>query len=185
MTRSAKRAAWAFAAGCGCGLLVGVGMFLGAGWAGRGEIAFPEHALHAAATHGGDSVAIASGPIDDGMEGLFTLDFLTGELACTVVNPRTGTLGGLYRHSVVKDLPVEDGKQPKFLMVTAIANFRTGVAGNTRPAQSVLYVCDAHTGKWACYMLPWNREAANMNVVQAQPMVRLGVGSARGAALRN
>jgi expansin (peptidoglycan-binding protein) len=142
------------------------------------RVQFPTTLLNATATHGGTTMAIATGPIQEGVEGFFVLDFITGDLTCSVLNPRTGQLGGAYKANVVADLGVEQGKQPQYLMVTGAANFRTQ-GGNIAPAESVVYVADANTGRYVGYWLPWNKTAAQYNFAQASPMVVLGTGSAR------
>jgi hypothetical protein len=163
------------------GLLVGLGMMIGVMVSDRirepHPFEFPDRLLHASATHGASTMALATGPIDDGVEGLFVLDFITGELQCSVLN-RNGQLGGLYRHNVVGDLGVQQGKQPKYLMVTGQANFRYS-GGSIRPAESVVYVADANTGSFAAYMLPWNRTASQYNSAQSNRMILLGKGAAR------
>ena len=159
--------------GAVAGLLVGVFVLQR-----TNQIDFPVTPLHATATHGGDTIALATGPIADQTEGLFALDFLTGELQCLVMNPRSRKLGGMFRTNVVKDLGVGKGKQPKYLMVTGFINWRT-TGGNMRPAQTIVYVADANTGHFAAYGLPWNRNAAQYNFSQVQPFVRLGIGNVR------
>ena len=169
------------------GLLVGLGMMIGAIVVTQSfqnpPLSFPAHLLHATATDGSSTMAIATGPIDEGVEGLFVLDFITGELQCSVLNPRTGTLGGLFKHNVTLDLGVEQGKQPHYMMVTGVANFRPAAGGNVRPASSVVYVADANTGNYAAYWLPWNRQAQQYNYAQMSPMMLLGKGSARNVAI--
>src|SRR5688572_8028363 len=61
------------------------------------DAALAELRLKAAASHGGETFAMATGLIDDGVEGLFCLDYLTGDLSCFVVNPRTGAPGGVFK----------------------------------------------------------------------------------------
>jgi hypothetical protein len=73
---------------------------------------------------------------------------------------------------------VEQGKDPRYLMVTGQLNFRAS-GGNIRPAQCVVYVADANTGNFVAYGLPWDRAAASYNVPQAMPMYVLGAGKAR------
>ena len=148
----------------------------------RPHMQLPTTFLHASATHGGTTMAIATGPIQEGVEGFFVLDFITGELTCSVLNPRTGQMGGAYRANVVADLGGEQGKQPQYLLVTGAANFRT-LGGNVTPAESVVYVADANTGRYVAYWLPWNRQAAQYNFAQASAMVVLGPGSARNVKL--
>jgi len=166
------------------GLSVGVGMLIGSLVTtnhGPARLSLPETLLHASATHGGDTMAIATGPISEGMEGLFILDFLTGQLQCQVLNPRTGAVGAMFGRNVVADLGAE-GKQPKYLMVTGQALFRN-MSGNMRLADSVVYIMDANSGRFAAYSIPWNRAAASYNMAQASPMILLGAGDARQIAI--
>jgi len=171
MLRNLKRGHWALLV---CGVMLGA--LMGAVVAVQfscPRFELPATLLNASSTHGGTTMAIATGPIQDGVEGLFVLDFITGEL-----NPRTGAMGGAFKANVVQDLGVEQGKQPQYLMVTGAANFRTQ-SGNIAPAESVVYVADANTGRYVGYWLPWNRTAAQYNFTQASAMMVLGTGSAR------
>lgn len=143
-----------------------------------GRIQLPETLLHASATESGDTMAIATGLIDEGVEGLFILDFITGNLQVAVINPRTGQLGGLYFHNVAADLGTQQGKAPKYLIVTGEYMYRS-FTGNVRPAQSIVYVADATSGRYAAYMLPWDRQASSYNFAQVNPMILLGKGLAR------
>jgi hypothetical protein len=172
-----------FVVGVALGLLIGIGMLTGATLtASLNPFASLETPLHALATHGGDTMAIATGPIDEGIEGVFILDFITGELICQVLNPRTGTLAGLYKRTVAKDLGIEQGKQPKYLMVTGFVEIRQNIS-NVKPADSILYIADANTGRYAAYVLPWNRAAFNQNVAQANDIIPFATGSARNFAV--
>jgi hypothetical protein len=167
------------------GLLIGVGMFIGslaATHSSPPQWNPPEVLLNATGTHGGETMAIATGPIDEGMEGLFILDFLTGQLQCHVLNPRTGAVGATFGRNVIGDLGAEGTKQTKYLMVTGQAAFRN-MSGNMRLASSVVYVADATSGRFAAYSIPWNRAAASSNMAQASPMILLGTGDARQIAL--
>ncbi|MFV1965846.1 MAG: hypothetical protein ACC628_10515 [Pirellulaceae bacterium] len=166
------------------GLLVGVGMLIGslvATHAGPAQWELPETLLHATGSCGGDTMAIATGPIDEGMEGLFILDYLTGQLQCYVLNPNTGVVGATFVRNVVGDLGAE-GKQTKYLLVTGQAVFRN-ISGNVRLADSVVYVMDANSGRFAAYSIPWNRTAFTSNVSQSSAMYLLGSGDARQIAL--
>lgn len=172
-----------FFVGAGLGLLVGLGMLAGTTiTASLNPLEMLEKQLHASATHGGDSMAIATGLIDEGIEGVFILDFITGELTCQVLNPRTGTLAGLYRRTVSADLGTEQGKQPKYLMVTGTLRMRQNIS-NVRPAESIVYIADANTGRYVAYLLPWNKAAFNQNVAQANEIVPIGQGSVRNIVL--
>jgi hypothetical protein len=176
MLRHLKQGHWALLV---CGLMLGA--LLGAVVTvqfSSPRFELPATLLNASSTHGGTTMAIATGPIQEGVEGLFILDFITGELTCSVLNPRTGAMGGAFRANVVADLGVEQGKQPQYLMVTGAANFKTQ-GGSIAPAESVVYVADANTGHYVGYWLPWNRQAAQYNFTQASAMMVLGKGSSR------
>lgn len=141
-----------------------------------------EQQLHAIATHGSDSMAIATGNIDEGVEGVFFLDFISGDLTCQVLNARTGLLGGIFRQNVAADLGVEQGKQPKYLLVTGSFETRQNIS-NIRPAKSIVYVADTNTGRYVAYMLPWNQSLVNSGGKVAAPMVLIGRDSARNAVV--
>lgn len=176
MKRRLTRTHWLMlAVGLLCGTAVGAAVYAKLS---TPRIELPATLLNATATHGSNTMALATGPVADGVEGLFILDFITGELTCSVLNPRTGTLGGAFAANVVADLGVEQGKQPQYVMVTGQASFRVQ-GGNIRPAESVVYVADSNTGRWVAYWMPWNRQAATYNFAQASPMLVLGKGSAR------
>lgn len=171
-------------AGFGLGLLVGVGMLAGALAAvalqDSRQFTFPETALHASATDAGETFSMATGQIAEGVEGVFFLDYLTGDLSCWVLNRRTGQLGGYFRHNVITDLGIDQSrKKAKYLMVTGLAPVNRG-SSSVRPADSVVYVADATTGAFVAYMLPWNRNAYATGSSQMSDMMKVGQGSIRG-----
>lgn len=180
-----------FLAGLGLGLLFGVGMLVGSiaiqrDYSHRSVASnFPEQFLRAATADAGDSMAIATGPITEGIEGVFFLDFLTGSISGGVMNPKTmRPLGAFGYDSVYRDLGIRDtNKAPKLLMATGMTNVRSYTGGITL-ADSIVYICDTSTGNYACYGLPWNKAAINWNAFQPVPMVLLGTGSARAAKVR-
>ena len=172
--------------GLATGLLISSGFSLlglyACGYLPAARVRWLETKLHAAAAQSGDSMAVATGAIDEGVEGIFVLDFISGDLTCGVLNPRTGQLGGLFKHNVVQDLGVQQGKQPKYMLVTGI--YTSPARGsNTRPAQSIVYVADSTSGRYVGYSLPWNSQLLNSNVPQIQGMNLIGAGSARNVPL--
>lgn len=154
------------AAGLAVGLAIGgalsAGIWLGADSRGE-QAALPnlgELKLQAMASHGAETFAIATGPVDEEVEGLYTLDFLTGDLQCYVINPRTGGLGGWFKTNIAKDLSPEKGKKPAYLIATGLLTPKGGSYGNFRPAGSICYVVDANTGEVAAYWFPWAKQAS-------------------------
>src|SRR5829696_5803968 len=116
--------------------------------------------------------ALAAGVVDDEVEGLYTLDFLTGDLQCYVVNPRNGALGGWFKTNVAKDLPPEGSKKPNYLLVTGTIQVQ-GASGNQRPAGSLCYVVDGNTGNAAAYSFPWGKSMVAQGVPQSTPMTTI------------
>ena len=177
MSRARRIRSWSLlAGGIAIGLTIGGALAAGV-WVGgkstdqvAASVGLGELKLKAMASHGAETFAIATGPIDDGIEGLFTLDYLTGDLQCYVINPRTGGLGGWFKTNIAKDLAVEKGKKPSYLIATGGLSPQGGAAGNYRPAGCVCYVVDANTGEVAAYTFPWSRQATAGGVTQASDM---------------
>ncbi len=139
--------------------------------------------LHAATAVTGDTFAMATGLIDDGVEGLYLLDFVTGDLQCYVLNWRTSRFAAVFRANVVQALGIDPAKSPKYLLTTGLVNFPRGATAG-RPGNSVAYVMDTTTGNFAAYGLSWRRELAATGRPQANALILLDVGTARTAALR-
>lgn len=172
--------------GFALGLLVGIGMLVGS-WMthsfSQPRITVPDTTLHAMATDSGKTFSIATGPIADGVEGIFCLDFLTGELQCWVLNNRTNQVGAYFTYNVLKDLGVEQGKSPQYLMVTGMAGLRGGGSG-MRPSECLVYVADANSGNLAAYAVPWNQTLASRGGVQQRQMMPVFKQAARNVQIR-
>jgi len=184
-----KKPALMFFAGLAVGLLLVLGLLAGLlvggfhDWSSQ-ERASLETPIFAVASHGGESFALASGPIDDEMEGIFTLDFLTGDLKCRVLNSRSGKFAASFDHNVMADLEVKRGKKPDFVIMTGVANFLRG-GGSSRPSRSVLYVADCNSGNVVAYSLSWNRNMASTMRPQKGPFVLLDKFKGRTVVLRD
>jgi hypothetical protein len=135
---------------------------------------------HAAAAAIEDSFAVCTAPVGDGMEGLFMLDFETGDVSGGVLNQNTAKFTVGYRYNVLKDLGFKPGKvkNPKFLMVPGQVNL-LGPQAN-KLGQAVLYVTDVSTGVTAAYGVPWGTSAATAASGPVAPLVLLDVVKPRG-----
>jgi hypothetical protein len=177
---------WALlTAGVVIGLAIGGGLALGL-IIGQRNATLPDSVLaelklKAMASHGSDTFAIATGPVDDDVEGLYTLDFLTGDLSCFVVNARNGAFGGLFKTNVAAMMGAEKGKKPNYLMVTGQIN-AVGNYGGARPAACLCYVVDANTGDVAAFSFPWTKAATSAGVTQATEMRLVGKWKVRNIA---
>lgn len=181
------RSAWMLLAGLAMGLLVGVGMLIGTLAAVRNApetaLTLPETLLHASGSASGKSMAMATGMIDEETEGLFILDFLTGDLQCYVMSPRTFQWSGIFKSNVIADLGVQQGKDPNYVLVTGQTQFLRGT-GQQTPAMCVAYVMDANSGNFAAYSLVWNKTASRTPQVQTDALRLLQSGKARSVEIR-
>jgi hypothetical protein len=133
---------------------VGLGLVLGLIIGLNLEGLWPTAPLHASATHGIDKFAIATGLVDDGVEALYFLDFLTGDMRAAVINPKTGKFNSFFTRNIAQDFGGA-GRNTGYLMVTGTANMPRG-ANNFQFADSIVYVAEAGTGQVAAYTIPWS-----------------------------
>lgn len=143
---------------------------------------FDELKLHASASMGSETFAIATGMIDEDGEGVFFLDYLTGDLNCFVMNPRVGKFVGWFQTNVMNDLPATKGKKPSYVLATGMWHAKGN--GSVRPADTVVYVADGNSGAFAAYTFPWVRGTSSILAKQAAKMTLLDVGKARALELR-
>jgi hypothetical protein len=130
-----------------------------------------EAVLHATATHGGTNVAVATGQVGDEAEGIFILDYLTGNLQCWVFYPRMQQFGAKFETNITQQLPAT--KNAEYLLVTG-SSVANQTSGNARPAGCVVYVVDPKSGAFAGYTLPWNRSAEMSGQPQRGLMLFVG-----------
>lgn len=125
----------------------------------------------------GTNMAVATGQVSDEAEGVFFLDYLTGDLQCLVYYPRSGAFGARYYTNVQAQMP-GSGKNAQYLMVTgnAVTN-RT--SSNLRPANCLVYVTDVNSGIFAAYTVPWSKSAESSSQAQGGPLVFVGGGPIR------
>jgi hypothetical protein len=162
-------------------LIVGivVGAALTAGW--HGVTSIPQ--AHAVATSGSDNFAIATGFVDDQVEALYFLDFLTGDLRCAVVNRKNAAFTAFFQYNVLADFPGINDK-PRFLMVTGMADLQRG-RGATQIARSLVYVAEATSGRVAAYAVPYNSTLLAAGAPQTGGFIRIAQGSFRDAFVRD
>lgn len=131
---------------------MGIGLALGLILSGL----WPHTPLHAVSTDRGETYAIATGPVDNEVEAVYFLDFLTGDLGAVVIGRQPGTWTGFFRTNVSADLGVDPQKNPKFLMVTGMANLRRAGGSRVQPSAAMCYVAEVSSGKVAAYAIPWS-----------------------------
>ncbi len=143
----------------------------------------PQTPVHAVATHGQDSFAIATGPVQDEIEALFFLDFLTGDLSAAVLSFQNGRFLSKFTYNVSRDLMPPGAKNPRYLMVTGIADFKRGF-GNMQPGRAVVYVAEATSGQVAVYAIPWVPQLQTTGRPQSGPLILLDKKPFRNVVIR-
>jgi hypothetical protein len=154
------------------GIGLAVGLMVGGFW--------PQTPLHAVATDRLDTFAMATGPLDENIEAVYFLDFLTGDLRAVALGRMTGKFTGFFAANVAKDMEIEPGKA-RFMMVTGMADLRRGGGSQLQPSRAVLYVADVTSGVVAAYYVPWSPSLQAAGKVIVNPLQRLDMARFRSA----
>ncbi len=134
----------------------------------------PQTSMHAVAVDRGENLLMATGLLDSDIEGVYLLDCFTGELMGGALGRAAAGFTSLYRTNVMKDFQLDAGKNPKFMMVTGVADLRGG-STNLYYGGSVIYIAELTTGKLAAYAVPWNRSRWNAHALTTDNFRLLGV----------
>jgi hypothetical protein len=153
-------------------------------WVTRGDVIFSALPAHAVATDRFENFAIATGPMDNDIEAVFFLDFLTGDLKAAVLSAQFGRFNAFYERNILTDLGVDPSRNPRYLMVTGMANLRRGLGNQARPGLSVVYVAELTSGKIAAYGVPWTPQFHNAGVPVQGTLVPLDIAQFRNALVR-
>jgi|GEM_PF-2947679 len=100
----------------------------------------------------------ATGLLDarSGLEGYFALDTLTGELRMLSLSQASRKFMVMAsRKTIMQDFKVTAGQEPRFLMVTGLANL-TNQGGKQQLASCVVYITEIKTGRVMAYGVVWN-----------------------------
>ncbi len=171
---------WTWLAG---GLVLGVvvGMNLAGLW--------PQQRLHAAATESVENFSVATGLLGQGVEGLFFLDYLTGDLKGAVINPKPGgrnmppRFTNFYEYNIAKDFETGGTRAPKYLLIPGLAEIPRGSAG-FQLGSSIIYVVEANSGEAAAYAVPFNTSMFAAGKPELAPFVPLDKVKFRTALVR-
>jgi len=144
---------------------------------------WPSVPLHATATHGLEKFAIATGLVDNSVEALYFLDYLTGDLRASVINPKTGKFNSFFSRNIAADFGGA-GRNTGYLLVTGSVDMPRGTA-KFQFAQSIVYVADASTGQVAAYTIPWNSSLHAAGTAQYGEFQPLDVKAFRTAFVRD
>jgi len=142
-----------------------------------------EASATASAAH--DNFVIATGFVEDDIEGLFFLDFLTGDLKATVLNRRGPGFNAFYQYNIANDFGGGAVANPKYLMVTGGARDLQVNVGGGALARTVVYVVEATSGQVVVYGLPYNRSRQSAGKPQGGTFIPLARASLRNEFVRD
>jgi hypothetical protein len=145
---------------------------------------WPQAPLHAMATHGQDTFAICTSPMDEDMEAVFILDDVTGDLKGAALNIQTRRFTTFFEYNVMRDLPTPNIKNPHYRIVSGNANMRQNVAAGP-VAHSVIYVAEVTSGQMVAYTVPWVNARASAVVPLRAAVIPLDRWQFRTAPSRN
>ncbi len=144
MANGTQRGGWWLATGVIIGLVLG------------GLV--PPMPLHGSTAATVEGFSVVTAELEPGQEGIYYLDYQTGDLAAAFLHPRTGKFINLYKHNILKDFA--DAKTPKFMMVSSSTPM-IFPQGNIRPSVGIVYIVEVTSGLACAYTAPYatNRES--------------------------
>jgi hypothetical protein len=112
-------------------------------------------------------VGVSAAGINDPMDCVFILDFLTGQLKGAAMNRQAGKFASFYFRDLANDFEVDGNADPHYCMVTGYSQIAN--QGGAAMASGMLYVGELNSGKVAGYSFPW-REQGTGGPVPLIPM---------------
>lgn len=98
-------------------------------------------------------VGMSAAGINDPMDGIFVLDFLTGRLQGAVMNRQIGKFASLYSRDLSKDFAVDGNTEAHYAVASGYGQM-TAQQGITM-ASGVVYIAELNSGKLNAYVFPW------------------------------
>jgi hypothetical protein len=112
-------------------------------------------------------VGVSAAGINDPMDCVFILDFLTGQLKGAAINRQIGKFRSFYFRDLAKDFEVDGDADPHYCMVTGYSQVPN--QQNVSMASGMLYIGELTSGKVAAYAFPW-QETGTPGPVPLVPM---------------
>ena len=128
---------------------------------------WPHEPAFAATTDRDSRFAMTTVDVSDigGIEGVFCLDFLTGQLRGGVLHTSTGKFQYTYTRNIAADFNIDASAEPHFSLVSGRASLVN--SRGVQLAQGVLYVAELSSGRVLAYTFPYqqgNKSAANIQL---------------------
>ena len=116
---------------------------------------WPTQPTFATATDRLEQFGIATGFIDDGLEGVYVLDFMTGQLQALVIHRQLQKFAARYVRNVSGDFGLTLDDNPQYVMVTGNADLRQSARRGQYATRGVLYVAELESGQICVYTFPY------------------------------
>jgi len=112
-------------------------------------------------------IGVSAAGINDPMDAVFILDFLTGQLKGAALNRQIGKFRSFYFRDLSKDFEVDGDTDPHYCLSSGYAQVpnQAGVA----MASGMLYIGELSSGMVIGYSFPWQETGTN-GVVPLIPM---------------
>jgi hypothetical protein len=150
----------------GLGIGIGLGMLAALLMSG----VWPQTPLHASATDRSETFAMASGYVDEDVEGVYFLDFYTGELNAVVMGRQSNHFTAYFKANVNADLGIDPAKNPRFMMITGMADLRRA-GSRIQTSRAMVYVAEITSGKVIAYAIPWSTSLQQGGQGAVQPLI--------------
>jgi len=138
--------------------------------------------LHGSASQNVEGFSICTGELESGFEGIYYLDYQTGDLSGAFLHPRTGKFINLYKYNILKDFA--DAKSPKFLMVSGSSPM-IFPQGNIRPSVGIVYIVEVTSGIVCAYTAPYATNRESIPTPTNELMRLVDKGKFRSQAIRD
>ncbi|VAX42467.1 hypothetical protein MNBD_PLANCTO02-1419 [hydrothermal vent metagenome] len=115
----------------------------------------PQQKAEAITTDRDSKFALATTKVnfETGIEGIFVLDFLTGQIKGSILDTKAGKFNHAYFRNVAVDFNIDPKAKPHYAIVSGKAPLRN--LNGVSMAQSVIYVAELTSGKVLCYAYPY------------------------------
>lgn len=114
---------------------------------------WPHEPAFAVATDRSNKFALCTAPAGSQMEGVFLLDFLTGNLQGHVLNTRNGQFTRSYFRNIAADFDLDPKTEPQWAIVSGLGQL--AATRGTSWATSLIYVTELTSGKVVVYGFPY------------------------------
>lgn len=98
-------------------------------------------------------VGMQGAAIHDPLEGIFVLDFLTGQLKGAVMNRQAGTFGAQYYRNVADDFKLPPKAEPQYSIATGVSQLAARPGASF--ASGIIYIGELKSGKIVAYAFNW------------------------------